>query len=221
MYRVLNWLKMKVEKMNKPVVCFEGPSGVGKTTLSNLLQNDFNIVPEVNLLFDRTSAESEYWYHERQVDRYELCRKSEEISILDGDVFQPIWYNWVCQYPSNFLSKEQTHRFYRTMLEEGNIAFPDLYIIFHINEKELWKRKERDKSRQRRNFEKHLKIIEPLKDYWRFLERDTEIDLKFVRYEDVDSAYEDVLALIQSLEVENLNNSKTFDQIDKWINVHS
>jgi len=41
-----------------------------------------------------------------------------------------------------------------------------LYLIFEAEEKELWIRKEKDKTRTRRNFEKHLKIIEPLKEYY-------------------------------------------------------
>lgn len=93
--------------MAEPIICFEGPSGIGKTTMCKLLSTDFNIVPEVNLLFNRPKKAAKYWYHERQVERYELCYQSNRPSILDGDIFQPIWYNWVCNYPANFLSKKK------------------------------------------------------------------------------------------------------------------
>ena len=54
-----------------------------------------------------------------------MARASPTQSILDGDVFQPIWYNWACRYPPEFLSKEETHAFYKSMLAEEKIAFPD------------------------------------------------------------------------------------------------
>lgn len=73
----------------KPIICFEGPSGIGKTTLAELLSNNYEIVPEVNLLFERPQNESEYWYHERELERYDRCLGSDKPSILDGDVFQP------------------------------------------------------------------------------------------------------------------------------------
>lgn len=204
--------------MNKPIVCFEGPSGIGKTTMSHLLSDVYNVVPEVNQLFKRTDDEPKYWYHERQVERYELCKKANKKSILDGDIFQPIWYNWVCNYPSNFLSKKETHAFYKNKLLEGSIAFPDLYIIFEVEEKELWIRKEKDKTRQRRNFEKHLKIIEPLKAYYRFLDQETEIEMKFIRYADIERTKKEVLSSIENRRPKNMDGLKAFEQIEDWIN---
>ena len=204
--------------MEHPVICFEGPSGIGKTTMSNALSADYNIVPEVNLLFDRTGEEPKQWYLERQVERYGICKAANAPSILDGDIFQPIWYNWVCNYPQAFLSKSETHSFYRDRLAEGTIKFPDLYIIFHVDEKELWIRKENDTTRRRRNFEKHLKIIEPLKEYYRFLDQETDIEMKFIHYTDLDKAKNEVLSAIENVSCSNIDGVRAFDQIEDWIN---
>lgn len=204
--------------MHQAIICFEGPSGIGKTTLSELLSDVYHIVPEVNLLFQRTNNEPKYWYLERQVERYELCKQSDRISILDGDIFQPIWYNWVCNYPANFLSKKETHEFYKTKLFEGEITFPDLYIIFHVDKKELWIRKERDKTRQRRNFEKHLKIIEPLKEYYQFLDQETDIEMKFIHYNNIENTKKEVVDSIGNLYRKNKDHVKIFEQIEHWIN---
>lgn len=205
-------------KMDELIICFEGPSGIGKTTMCNLLSNYFNIVPEVNLLFQRTGKESKYWYHERQIERYELCKQLKRNSILDGDIFQPIWYNWVCNYPSEFLSKEETHDFFKSKIIEGKITFPDLYIIFDIEEKELWERKENDKTRQRRNFEKHLKIIEPLKEYYRFLDKETALEMRFVHYADIDTTQKEVLSIIENFVPKKIDPNKLFNQIEMWLN---
>lgn len=202
----------------KPIICFEGPSGIGKTTMSKLLSDKFNIVPEVNLLFKRTNNEPKYWYHERQVDRFNLCKTSNKKSILDGDLFQPIWYNWVCNYPANFLPKQETHDFYREQLTKGKIAFPDLYIIFHVDEKELWIRKEKDQTRQRRNFEKHLKIIEPLKTYYNFLATETDLEMCFIHYTDMVSTRKKVLSVIESITSKPIDGLNVFRQIEHWIN---
>jgi len=207
--------------MNKPIICFEGPSGIGKTSLCQFLAHQYNIIPEVNLLFERPENASKYWYHERQVERFERCRNSNFTSILDGDIFQPIWYNWVCDYPPEFLSKVETHDFYRSKLKEGSIAFPDLYIIFHVDEKELMLRKDKDKTRRRRNFEKHLRIIEPLKKYYRFLDHETELKMTFVHYRDMNSAKNEVLSSIDSTEKSIVDGVRIFQQIENWINNNS
>lgn len=203
--------------MNQPIICFEGPSGIGKTTMCNLLLNKYNIIPEVNFLFERTDNEPKLWYYERQLDRYRFCENSNKKSILDGDIFQPIWYNWVCNYPSSFASKKETHEFYRTKLSEGEIAFPDLYIVFYCDEKLLHVRKEKDKIRKRRNFEKHLEIIEPLKEYYRFLEKETDIELKFVEYENIEIVKRKVLNYINGSHRKKIQQLKTFEQIENWI----
>ncbi|MDY8137482.1 hypothetical protein [Aquimarina sp. 2201CG5-10] len=204
--------------MNQPIICFEGPSGIGKTTMCELLSSKYNTVPEVNSLFKRTDKEPRLWYYERQLDRYRLCEKSNKKSILDGDIFQPIWYNWVCNYPSNFASKKETHKFYKTKLSEGEIAFPDLYIIFYCDEKQLHIRKEKDKTRKRRNFEKHLKIIEPLKEYYRFLQKETDLEMEFVEYDNIEMVEKKILSYINNSYKLKIEPLKTFQQIENWIN---
>lgn len=206
--------------MSEPIICFEGPSGVGKTTMCRLLSPGYHVVPEVNELYIRSENESKLWYHEKQIERYDSCKSSNIKSILDGDVFQPIWYNWVCGYPSNFLSKEETLNFYKTKIADGSIRFPDLYIIFHVEEKELWIRKENDETRQRRNFEKHLRIIEPLKSYYRFLDRETDIDMKFIHYSSIEETKNKIQALLDDLYQKDIDQLKAYEQIENWINRH-
>lgn len=203
--------------MSQSIICFEGPSGIGKTTMCNLLLDQFNIVPEVNLLFERTYEESKFWYYERQLDRYRYCRKSKKDSILDGDIFQPIWYNWACNYPTNFASKIETHNFYKAKLIEGEIKFPDLYIVFHCDEKELHRRKENDKTRQRRNFEKHLKIIPPLMDYYSFLDKETDIEMRFIEYSDIKATKKKVLDYIRNTPNKSVDQMETYEKIEHWL----
>ena len=203
--------------MKEKIVCLEGPSGVGKTVMCELLSSSFTIVPEVNLLFQKSENDSKFWYHEKQVERYQLCQQSEQPALLDGDIFQPIWYNWVCDYPPEFLSKKETHSFYKTKILEGKIVFPDVYIIFDTDEKELRKRKENDTTRQRRNFEKHLKIIQPLRRYYRFLEKETDLELRFIDYTDITQTKQKVVSVIEEITPRPIDQIKVFTQIEDWI----
>ena len=59
---------------------------------------DSYVVPEVNMLFPRPQPESENWYLDRQVCRWEIGMRQEENYsrvIFDGDIFQPLWFNWI------------------------------------------------------------------------------------------------------------------------------
>lgn len=199
------------------IICFEGPSAIGKTKLSESLSDQFNIVPEVNLLFERDQTATKLWYYEKQVERYKLCKQSRQSSILDGDIFQPLWYNWIYGYPSDFASKQETVDFYFQMIKEGHIQFPDLYILFHADEDELRQRKEADDSRIRRNFEKHLKLIEPQQKYFRFLAEETDVDIEFVPYTDFTTTEDFVTSLIQSKSEHSKNDLSVFKSVVDWL----
>lgn len=148
-----------------PIICFEGASAVGKTSLSKYLSENFNafVIPEVNLLFQRTPDEPEFWYFEKQVERWGLAVKASkncQIVILDGGPFQPLWYNWA--YNFDVLQPLETIAdIYREKLADGKIAFPDRYFILTVNNDDLRKRKTNDASRTRKNFERHLQFIKP------------------------------------------------------------
>lgn len=47
-----------------------------------------------------------------------------------------------------------------------NFGLPDKYFVLYIDQDELTSRKVNDLSRRRGGFEKHLKLIEPQKEYF-------------------------------------------------------
>jgi hypothetical protein len=157
-----------------PIICFEGASAIGKTTTANIFKanDDAFVVPEVNELFGRPKIENSDWYLERQVERWSIAleqSKTHSLVILDGDPFQPLWYNWVYQDES-LQTLDVLEQFYKSKVQHGAVNFPDLYFIFVANETELRKRKSDDISRQRHNFEKHLELIEPQRRYFQAME---------------------------------------------------
>jgi broad-specificity NMP kinase len=81
------------------IICLEGPSAVGKTTTCSAIAEQMGayIVPEVNAIFERPADASPNWYLECQVARWEIAQRQQEqhgFAVLDGDLFQPLWYNW-------------------------------------------------------------------------------------------------------------------------------
>ena len=207
--------------MQRATICFEGPSGVGKTAMCNLFSQTNHIIPEVNQLFQRNQGENKYWYLEKQVERYKLCNDSNLGAILDGDIFQPIWYNWIYDYPENLLSKDETYAFYQAQIGSGRIEFPDAYIIFQAPEEELRRRKEHDKNRQRRNFEKHLKLIGPQRRYFKFIESHTELEVNFIELSDLEKTRNLVQAFIKKVQKKKKDNLKIFGKIIDWIENHN
>lgn len=152
------------------IVAIEGASAVGKSTVCRILEAEFGFtrIPEVNELYSRGRDASSNGYFERQIDRWRMaCEVSSTggSAVLDGDPFQPVWYNWIfpdggCQPMAEVIG------FYREKVNAGMIRCPDKYYVLTSTESELRRRKASDQRRSRRNFEKHLRLIQPQLAYF-------------------------------------------------------
>lgn len=156
------------------LICLEGASAVGKTSTSNEIAKRTNtyIIPEVNLIFERPKVESKTWYLERQIERYQIAHeklKTYDTVILDGDIFQPMSYNWCYDFNLYDLSLDFIAEFYRNEMKEGNIRFPDKYFYLYTDLVNLTYRKAKDITRKRGNFDKHVEIVESHKRYYEAL----------------------------------------------------
>lgn len=203
--------------MNKLNVVFEGASGIGKTTLCKKFKDVYDIIPEVNQLFEKIDSSDNHWYLKKQIERFGIGNKSKKTSIFDGDFFQPIWYNWVYNYPKEFLSAKDTLLFYEKRIRTQEILFPDLYIVFFCSEQELRKRKNFDKNRKRRNFEKHLLFIKPQISFFKYLQEFTNINVKFIEYLDLENTIKKVDLAIKDTEIKKKNDLEEFQKIKIWI----
>lgn len=120
------------------VITFEGAPAVGKSTIAGKLSDLHGCytVPEVNKLFGKENRISDLWYYQKQVERWNLAINNQVnsvFSILDGDIFQPIWFSVL--FPNeNWGSFKQKVDFYSEMLDRKNIDFPNKYVYFHIAE---------------------------------------------------------------------------------------
>lgn len=207
-----------------PVICFEGPSAVGKTTTATAFANGEGalVVPEVNELYRRPPNPPPDWYLERQVDRWKRANshaQSGGLAVLDGDPFQPLWYNWAYR----FVGREGVdvlERFYRPLIVGGELGFPDLYIVLGASVEALHERKAGDATRRRRNFEKHLELIGPQARYFRAMQMAAPSLVRFLTSSSIDENVQVITTMIQRSHAfrENLD---VFDDLISWMRCHT
>lgn len=208
-----------------PIICFEGPSAVGKTTTAQALKANCGafVVPEVNQLFDRSEAETAEWYVERQVDRWSIAvehRASHPLIILDGDPFQPLWYNWAYDFVG-WQGLDFLEEFYKAKVQTKALGFPDLYILFSTSEDELRNRRTRDTTRSRAGFEHHLKIIKPQHRYFQAMQTVSPNRVLFFQAESVEQNTE----LVQRHTFNVVEQTESYavtllDQMVQWLRNH-
>ncbi len=204
------------------IICFEGASAIGKTTTANSFKAKYGafVVPEVNLLFDKTENPSAEWYFERQVERWSIAleqSKTNHLVILDSDLFQPLWYAWAYNF-KGWQNLDFMEQFYQPKIQNKTIGFPDLYFVFKTNEVELRKRKIGDTSRRRRGFEAHLRMIEPQRRYFRAMQTFSPNRIFFLEAESIETNIEFVRNRISALAEHSENESEVlFGKIIEWL----
>ncbi|GGN91435.1 hypothetical protein [Saccharibacillus kuerlensis] len=156
------------------IISMEGASAAGKTTTSAAfaLRNDAFHILEVDSLWEKPEQEYPEWFFERQLDRWRLAveKEQEQQVIVDIDLFQPFWYNWAFDFTLfNGQTLAFVEEFYRPLISEQKLGFPDKYFILYAPENRLRERKAGDSTRLRRGFELNLTFIEPQKRYFQEL----------------------------------------------------
>lgn len=205
------------------LICLEGASGIGKTTTCKRIAELYNayVIPEVNFLFQRPNPEPENWYLERQVERWQLAQeklKSYDVVLFDGDIFQPIWYNWIYEgeFPQTLPFLKE---FYVNQMKRKQIGFPGVYIHLSTSETELRKRKENDTTQRRSNFEKHLRLIEPQKQYFQYMNTVSPNVVHFVDAVSIEENTKNIFDILSRLNLEKQHNYSVslLENVMDWV----
>jgi deoxyadenosine/deoxycytidine kinase len=206
------------------IIAFEGASAVGKSTTCRELEKNYGafIIPEVNFLFERPRNEHRTWYFEKQVERWNMAvQKSQqyEIVILDGDIYQPLSYNWCFHFDIFNQPLSLIESFYKEKMINEEIGFPDQYFYFYAGDEELRKRKESDETKKRRNFEKHLHIAKPFQRYYENLNSLTEGYCKLIEAQSIRNNELEIVNSLKDLKVdeERRFDVSRLDAITKWL----
>lgn len=177
------------------------------------------IIPEVNALFARPTQASPNWYLECQAARWEIAQKQQEqdgLAVLDGDVFQPLWYNWASA-SAGYQDLDALSEFFRPLVEASVLGFPDHYFCLFTNEDELRRRKEADQTRMRRNFDAHLKLVQAQPRYFGAMSRHAPGMIHFIEADSLETNTRSIRDKIAAPSLNSPNDLALFDGLMEWL----
>lgn len=153
------------------------------------------------------------------MERWQIAIEKQneyELVILDGDIFQPLSYNWCFDFKIYNQSLELIYDFYQKEIMKDRIMFPDKYFYLHTDHSNLLYRKENDKTRKRRNFDKHFKILEPHQRYYEAL---NSFELQLVHLVNANSIDENIKIILQHLPTSTTyqDSGILLDNITNWL----
>ncbi|HEV2146563.1 MAG TPA: hypothetical protein VGR37_04025 [Longimicrobiaceae bacterium] len=207
------------------VVCLEGPSAVGKTSLAAALARECGaaVVPELDARGAPPVASSAGWFADRHA---ELWRAAVEqtpdapFAVLDGDPFKGLWYNWIYA-GDGWPGPDAVAPAYRSHLERGTLGFPDLYVVLGATEAHLRQRRADDRTRSRRGFERHLRMVGPQRRYFVALQAAAPGRVAFVESADREALVGRVLKALERLPPDPPDPVRLFDRMVEWVRSHS
>jgi len=207
-----------------PVVCLEGPSAVGKTTLLDALARECGAmaVPELSAGPPPPPGASAAWFVERHA---ELSRRARDaaagapFAVLDGDPFKGFWYGWIYA-DEGWEDADALAALHRRAIEAGALAFPDLYVVLTATGAQLRERRASDATRGRRSFEKHLRMLGPQRAYFAALREAAPSRVAILDTGDRSSLVPRVLEAIRHLPPAPPDSLALLDHVTGWLRAH-
>jgi len=207
------------------IISIEGASAAGKTTTSAALaaQTGGFHIPEVAMWWEKPQREYPEWFFERQADRWKIATEKEGngLAVIDIDLFQPFWYNWSFGFTLfDGQSLDFVADFYRPLIEQRKLGFPDRYFILHTVEEQLRQRKAGDVTRMRRGFEMNLTFIEPQKRYFEALNAFMPGLVTFVRSDRIEENVRIIESELPGMQTNHRYSLELFDYMVEWLKRH-
>jgi hypothetical protein len=160
------------------LIVVEGISAAGKTTWCLKHASGFTVsetgprddAPDATL---NPGAAARFWVEQGE-RRWRAARAIERlrgVAVCDTDPIKLhyIWSLWQIGVAAERVWQAE-HDATRDAIAAGRIGFADAYFVKSIDPQSARQQRDADPARSRRNFELHLKLIDPLMRWYRALE---------------------------------------------------
>lgn len=204
-----------------PIICLEGLSAVGKTTLAAALARAAGaaVVPELDASEAPPIPESGGWFVDRHAERWRQARAlaaGAPLVVVDCDPFKGLWYNQVFA-DQGWPGVDAQAPCYRAHVASGTLAFADLYVVLLATEAQLWARRAGDATRSRRNFAPNLRLAIPHRDYYQTLHAAAPERVLLLDTTARDTLADTVLAAVQRLPPGPPDSAGLFERMARWV----
>lgn len=204
-----------------PIVCLEGLTAVGKTTLAAELAvvAGAAVVPELDASGAPPIPRSAAWFVDRHAEQWRAARAlaaRAPLVVVDCDPFKGLWYNPVYA-DQGWPGVDVQAPLYRAHVARGTLAFPDLYVVLGAAEAQLRARRAGDPTRSRRNFEAHLRLVVPHRHYYQTLRAADPARVLLLDTSARDTLAPAVLAAVQRLPPGPPDSARLFEHMARWV----
>jgi hypothetical protein len=208
-----------------PVICLEGVSAVGKTTLARALAAECGaaVVPELDGTGAPPIASAEPWFTERHAERWRQARAlraGAPFVVVDCDPLKGLWYNWM-HAEQGWPDVDVVGPLYREHVQRGSLGFPDLYVFLDATEAQLWARREGDATRTRGGFASHLRTRAAHRRYFAALQEAAPERVAFVDTHDRTTLMDRVAALVPALPSGPPDSHDLLERMIAWVRTHT
>ncbi|HYR09263.1 MAG TPA: hypothetical protein VEQ60_15875, partial [Longimicrobium sp.] len=207
-----------------PIICLEGPSAVGKTTLAAEFARRAGaaVIPELDASAAPPIAESAAWFVDAHAAQWKRARElavRAPLVVMDGDPFKGLWFNRVFA-EQGWPGLDAQAPAHHAHIAAGTLAFPDLYVVLLATEAQLRARRAGDPTRTRRNHEMHLRLIDPQRRYFQALQEADPPRVLLLDTTARDALPDAVLAAVEALPSDPPDSARLFDHMARWVATH-
>lgn len=210
---------------HSPIICLEGPSAVGKTSLTRVFAATFGaaIVPELDASGAPPAASAEPWFTQAHVRRWREALRSSAgapFVVIDCDPLKGLWYNWM-HAEEGWPQIDVVGALYREQFRCNTLDFPDLYVFLDAPEAALRERRKADPTRSRRGFQKHVRRLDSHRHYFKALQAAAPSRVRFLETTDRASLPSRVYALIAALPESGDGTLALLEAMIRWVGSHT